>query len=329
VKISKELKTGIVVVFAVGLFIYGFNFLKGRDIFSSTFDLYAVYDHVEGLTSNNSVTLNGFKIGTVREVSIDPKTGKLVVHFVVTNDDARITKQSRAEIYSDGLLGSKALRLVVDANGKTVLDGDTLVGAVEGSLKDEVNAQILPLKGKIEGLVSSIDSVVTVLQVILNKDAREDLEHSFQSISNALSTFERTALRLDTLVASEKVKFADILTKVQSITTNLANNNESLTKAINNFENISDSLAKSNLKSTIDNANLTLSRTAEIMDKINRGEGTLGMLVNDKKLYTDLTKTNTDLDALIVDIKTYPGRYLSIFHRKDRPKKGQNPAPKP
>lgn len=310
-------------VVAVALTVYGFNFLKGRDIFSTKTDLYAVYSDVDGLTSNNTVQINGFKVGTVRDVKLDPKTNKLIVHFIITDDNAIITDSSGCEIFSDGLLGYKAIRITTRPGGKPVKDGDTLRGTNEAGIKDQVSAMVVPLKKKLESLVSSVDSVVQIFQGVLNQNAREDLVHSFASIRNSLATFEKTSIRLDTLVANESARFSDILVKIQAISTNLANNNEPLSKAINNFANISDSLAKSQLKAVIDSASSVMARAAVIMDKINRGEGTIGMLVNDKKLYNDLTKSNADLDALIVDLQKYPGRYLSIFHRKDRPKKSQ------
>jgi phospholipid/cholesterol/gamma-HCH transport system substrate-binding protein len=317
VKYKKEIKTGVVVVCAVALFVYGFNFLKGRDIFSSDKDLYAIYNDIDGLTSNNTVQVNGFKIGTVRDVRLDPRTNKLIVHFIVTDDNALLTDSSECQIFSDGLLGYKAIRVIGHPGGKPVKDGDTLYRATnETGLKDQVGELVLPLKKKLEGLVASIDSVVQIFQAVLNQNAREDLVHSFASIRNSLATFEKTSLRLDTLVASEKDRFSDIMLKIQSISTNLAANNEPLTRAINNFANISDSLAKSKLKTVIDSASSVMARTADIMDKINKGQGTLGMLVNDKKLYVDILKSNADLDALIIDLKANPKRYFSIFGGK-------------
>ncbi len=327
-KITKEIRTGIVVVVAVAITVYGFNFLKGRDIFNTNIDLYAVYSDVDGLTSNNTVQINGFKIGTVRDVKMDPKTNKLIVHFIVTDDNAILTDSSFCEIFSDGLLGYKAIRITTHPGGKPVKDKDTLIGGNEQGIKDQVSAMVIPLKKKLESLVSSVDSVVQVFQAVMNQNAREDLVASFASIRNSLSSFEKTSFRLDTMVASESARFSDILLKIQSISTNLAKNNEPLTKAINNFANISDSIAKSQLKSVIDSASSVMARTALIMDKINRGEGTIGLLVNDKKLYDGLVKSNADLDALIIDLTAHPKRYLSIFGRDKKKKTSTPPPPK-
>lgn len=143
-------------------------------------------------------------------------------------------------------------------------------------------------------------------------------------VSKSLTTFEKIAVNLDDLVVTQSIRFSDILGKIQSISTNLASNNEPLSKAINNFANISDSISKSKLKTVIDSASSIMSRTAVIMDKINTGQGSMGLLINDKKLYEGLNKTTADLDGLILDLKANPKRYFSVFGNGN---KNPNPTP--
>jgi phospholipid/cholesterol/gamma-HCH transport system substrate-binding protein len=322
VKHSKEIKAGLIVVAAIALFIYGFNFLKGRNIFFGSFDLYAVYNQVDGLTANNTIVINGFKVGTVREVTLDPKTNKLIVHFIITDKNAIIMKDSKAEIFSDGLLGYKGIRLFAGV-GKAAEDGDTLIGTNETGLKDQVSAMVSPLKAKLESLVSSIDSVVSIFQVVLGDSSKDDIVASFSNIRITLENLKNTSVNINAMVGEEKEKFSVIMTNIQSISTNLAKNNEPLSRAINNMANITDTIAKSKLKETIANTNATMQQVSAIMTKINNGEGSMGLLINDKKLYNDLNKTSVDLDALLIDMKTYPGRYFSIFGKKDKPPKKQ------
>ncbi|TND09413.1 MAG: hypothetical protein FD123_1219 [Bacteroidetes bacterium] len=338
-KLTREVKTGIVVVVAIALFIYGYNFLKGRDLFSTSTDLFARYERVEGMTANSAVWLNGFKVGQVRDIRLDPKTNDLIVHFTISNSDARIPLNAIARIASDGLLGTKVVQLVIPEGTNTALlddksfaaDGDTLVGDVAKGLQDAVTAEVKPLKDKVQGLVASIDSVVTIIQVILNKDARENLVKSFESIKNALATFEHTAQQLDTLVASERTRLSDIFVKIQSIATNLANNNEKLSKIMSNTEAITDSLAKSNLTQTIDRVNKTMGEVAVIMEKINKGEGSMGLLVNDKKLYNNLDSASAALSRLITDLNEHPKRYVhfSVFGKSDKKKTATPPKKTP
>ena len=201
--------------------------------------------------------------------------------------------------------------------------GDTLRSSVEASLSEEVNRQILPLKAKAEELLSSLDTLVGVVQAILNKEARENLSASFVSIKNALATFELVALRTDTMISSEKEKIAQIMTNFQSISSNLRNNNDNVTRILDNIALISDSLAQADITATVNRAGEAFDHAAEIMEKVNRGEGTIGQLVNNDSLYFHLEASARDLDRLLIDLEKHPNRYVqvSVFGKKDKDKK--------
>lgn len=321
-KISKELKVGVLVTVAIGLLIYGFNFLKGKNLFSTERKFYAIYQNINGLVEANAVSINGFKVGQVRKIEFMPgNTGRILVTMAITNDDIKIPKGSIARIESD-LLGSASIQLVIGAGNIYAQNGDTLNSDIEEDLKKAVDRRIAPLQNKVEGLISSIDSVVVVVQAILDEDARTNLTASFEGIKNAITNLERTSLRLDTLIASEKHKLSSIFTKIESISGNIAANNDKITNVINNFSAISDSLAKANFRQTIDNANNAIASTSSIIEKINRGEGSMGMLINNDSLYRKLDKSAADLDKLLIDLRVNPERYMhfSVFGRKDRNK---------
>lgn len=320
-KISKEVKIGVIVTAALALFIYGFNFLKGRDLFSSSQKFYAVYSTIDGLIEANPVLINGFKIGRVDDIVLAPgSSGRMIVTFTVSDDNVKIPKNSIARIISPDLLGSKAIQIILGTGIEYATNGDTLVSDMQATLSEEVNKQVLPLKTKAENLILSIDSVMVVVQAVFNKDARENLSKSFESIKTAIQTFEKTSLRIDTLVISEKGKLSTIFSKIESISSNFATNNEKLSSVINNFSAISDSLAKTNIKSTIENANAALSAASIIINKINKGEGSIGLLINNDTLYKKLEASSADVDRLLIDIKANPHRYLhfSLFGKKDK-----------
>lgn len=320
-KISKELKTGILVTATIGLGFWGFNLLKGRSLFSNEIVLSTVYENVGGLVSSNPVVLNGYKIGMVREISLHPDmSGKWVVSYAITETDIPIGDSSEAEIISSDLLGSKAINIKL-RKGKQIADGGTLKGSIEKGLGEQVNEQILPLKKKAENLISSIDSIMVIVQAILDKDARASLSASFESIKRALATFEKTALKIDGLVESEQVKLSSILSKVENITATISKNDDKISAAMNNLANISDSIAKSNLIGTINNTNKTLEETSKMLEKVNRGEGSLGALLHDKKLYNDLDSAANSLNVLLEDMQKHPGDYFSIFGKKRKAKK--------
>lgn len=321
-KIKKEVKVGIVTTLALACFIYGFNFLKGRNLFSSQRKFYAVYNNIDGLVEANPLMINGFKVGAVGEIKLaNDTTGNIIVTILLDND-VNVPKNSIARVVSSDILGSKAVQLILGKGTEYAMSGDTLVASQEDNLKASVNKTIAPLQKKAEGLITSIDSVMAVVQQVFNESARQNLAKSFESIKLAIGSLETTSFRLDTMVNSEKSKISSILTKVNVLATTLANNSDKLGNVINNFSNISDSLAKSNLTSAINNADIALGQASTIMTKINSGQGTMGMLVNNDSLYRKLDKSSEDLDKLLKDLRINPERYVhvSVFGRRDRNK---------
>ncbi len=322
-KLSREVKTGLIVTAAIGMLIYGFNFLKGRNIFSSSTNLYAIYKDIGGLVENNPVDINGLKVGQVKSVYMHPdNSGRVVVQLRISETGFKIPKNSQAKISFD-LLGLKTVNIVLGDSKEYVQNNDTISGAIEENLKQQLDRTIAPLKKKVEEMIGSLDTVVTIVKSILDTNARQNLASSFESIKSAFVTFAKTARRLDTLVASEKGKLSVIFSKVESIATTISNNNDKLGSAISNFSNISDSLAKANIKNTLLKVNNAMDQTSQIMNKINKGEGSMGMLVNNQKLYNSLDSASVNLSALLFDMKKYPGRYFSLFGKKDRPPKKQ------
>lgn len=317
VKYSKEIKTGFVVVVAIALFIYGYNFLKGRDIFSTSLDLYVKYDHIDGLTSNNTVQINGFKVGTVRDIELGPD-GKLIVHFVISDDNLVLTDSAIAIIQSGGLLGNMELALLQSPKGKVVEDGDTIRGFNEIGLKDQVNQQLLPLKNKVESLVGSIDSMVVVFSAVLNEESAEDIKASFDNIRLALESFRNTAYNLDTMVESSHRGVTEIVMNMKEFSAMLADNKDTLALALANFKNISDSLAKADLKEAVDNAAKALANANLLLERINREGASAVLMGQDSLILADLRYSNARMEFLLEDIANYPGRYLPFKKKPNR-----------
>jgi phospholipid/cholesterol/gamma-HCH transport system substrate-binding protein len=330
-QISKELKTGIVVTLAIAVFIYGLNILKGRNLFSRTFTVYAVYHSIDGLVVTNPVQLNGYKVGQVKDINLMPDhSGRIIVEMLITESSLKILKGSQAKIVSLNLLGTNAVSLVMTDTLLTpghkagfLADKDTLEGTTEEGLKEGVVRTLAPLQSKAKQLLSSIDSVMEIVQVILNKDARANLSKSFQHISVALTSLEKTALRLDTLVYTEKYRLHSIFANIDHITLMLSENSDKLSNILKNLSSVSDSLAKAKITSTINNASTALGNASSVLDKINRGEGSFGLLVNDKRLYNHLDSASADLDRLLIDLNAHPSRYvhISLIGRKEKTKK--------
>ena len=311
----KYIIIGLVISLTIAVLVWGINYLKGKNFFVKEQEYYVVYNKIEGLTASNPVTINGLRVGQVRDIYFHPdKTGRVIVKFVLTQD-YQIPDSTIAMIYSIDLMGSKGISLNLTHSKKYYNVGDTLFAATEKDLKEQVSAQMLPLKRKAEELMFSMDSVMSVIQYIFNKQTRDNLSKTFESIKMTVRNLESTSVSLDTLMRNEKGKLAIIFDNIESITTNLKNNNEKLTTILTNFSDISDTLAKANIYQTIINANKALADASDILAKIQRGEGSMGLLINDDSLYNNLNRSADNLDKLLYDINQNPKKYVhfSLF----------------
>lgn len=314
-KFSNEIKTGLIVLVAVALLIWGFQFLKGKNLFENRNTFYAVYDRVDGMSESNPVLINGLKVGLVSDIFFhSDSSGRILIKMLI-DKSYKLPDSTVAEIYSIDIMGNRAVRLNLTKHKKYHKSGDTLISSIEQDLKSQVSAQMLPLKVKAEELLLSIDSVMSVIQNIFNENTRENLTKTFASIKATLQNLEHTSIALDTLVQNEKWVLARIFSNIESITLNLKNNNEQITKIMNNLSMVSDSLVQANIKNTIVNANKVLVHANSIMEKINRGEGTFGLLINNDTLYRNLESASKNLDLLMKDLQQNPKRYVhfSIF----------------
>jgi len=299
----------------------GVNYLKGINIFQNQRTYYAVYDNIDGLGQSNPVMLNGFKIGLVKDVKLHPNgQGNLLVEILINDENLQIPDDSKAKIFTSDLLGSKAVDMVLGESMVMAADADTLLSDIESDLATEMKAQLAPLKAKVDDLTAGIEVIITNLQAVFEDEATQELPEVFESLNRTMLTLEQASLGIDAAVAENRTKLSGIMGNVESITGNLVDSNEDLTAVISNFESISDSLAQTNLKGTIEKADAAITDLAEIMEKIDNGEGTIGMLINNDSLHTALNQSNVELQTLINDIYSNPWRYIhvSIFGKKDK-----------
>jgi phospholipid/cholesterol/gamma-HCH transport system substrate-binding protein len=311
-KISKEFRIGFLFVLAIIVLIWGFNFLKNKNILYKEKVLYGIYQNVNGLNPSNPVFISGVKVGQVGRVFFDPSlNGNIIVELVFT-DKFPIPKNSIARIFSTDLMGSKGVEIQLGHGPEIAVNGDTLQADVETSLKDAVNQQIMPLKLKAEDLLSSIDTMVIAVQGVLNKQAIEDLNASIKSIRQTFTNLESTTQNLDTLVVLQSGRLSSILYNIDMITRNLNSNSSEINRVLVNLASVSDTLARSNISGVIQKINTTFTDLANILERVNNGEGTLGLLVKDDKLYNDLQKSASELNLLLEDIRVNPKRYVRI-----------------
>lgn len=313
-KISREVKVGITFIAAAAVFIWGFNFLKGTDLFSKKRLFYAVYDQVNGLDKANKVKVNGLNIGQVSNMSFIPGTSRIAVELYIKND-IQIPSNSVARIYGTDLLGGKAIEINLGDSKELAQPGDTLRAELEQSLMEQVNEQVEPLKRKAIALINSVDSVMTVIQSIFNENTRNSLNTTIANIQNTLGNIQRASSNVDTILSREKTRINTIMGNVESISANLKENNENVTRIFNNFEALSDSLNQADIPQAIRDVRKAAGNLERITGKLEQGEGTAGRMLTDDSLYIQLEETTHALKLLLEDIRNNPKRYVkfSVF----------------
>jgi phospholipid/cholesterol/gamma-HCH transport system substrate-binding protein len=308
-KIANETKVGILAAFSIALLIIGYNFLKGNAIFSDETVLYARYSHVDGLAVSKPVLINGFQIGRVDKLQLQ-SDGSILATLKIKGK-YEIPKSSIAKLESTDLLGSKAIVMALGSGSDYAQDGDTLNANVQKGILETVQ----PVQKKAELIIGKMDSILTSVNSILNPNFQKNVDKSFNSISSTLASLESTSKKVDNLVGSEGSRVSAILANVEAISNNLKQNNQKISSILNNINNITDQVAAANFKQTIENANKAVGDMQTIVNKINTGQGTLGLLVNDTKMYDNLNNASKNLDNLIIDLKANPKRYVhfSVF----------------
>lgn len=311
-KVNKETKIGLIFIVAALLLYWGYNFLKGKDVFTQERTFYAKYYDVSGLSKSDPIYINGLRAGQVNKLEFEPgNTGKIIVELQLSQNYP-LTKNTIAKIVSTDLMGTKAISLFLGDSEEILLDGDTMLTSIESTLQEQMEQTIGPLKNKAEELLSSVAEIIESLQEILNSETSANIKSSLSSLEKSLVNVESVTGNLDSLVINEKNSIELILDNAESITNNLRDNNEHLSSILSNFHEISDSLVAADMASTLRLANKSLSDFSEIMNKINSGEGSIGMLMNNDTLYMELEKSAKDLNLLMEDIRINPGRYVKF-----------------
>ncbi len=312
---GKKLKYSIVGFLGVVILLssyWGFNYLKGTNLFKKTYTYYVVYDRIDGLNTSAPVTVNGFKVGQVDRIELLPGHEGLLKVTISVRQEIKIPLGSTARIYSMDLMGSRGIEMIFTESDNHHKPEDTLIADIEKTLKEEVNLQMLPLKNQAEDLMAEIQNAIEIITYIFNPETRDNLEKTFESIRRTFLHLEGSAGSLESMIAIEANKINAILNNVASITDNLARNNKQITNILNNISIITDSIAAANILSTINNANDAIANFNSVVDKINSGEGTMGMLINDDKLYKDLDNAAKSLDKLLEDLRLNPKKYVNF-----------------
>jgi len=302
---SKEIKSLILVIAGIILFLLGFNFLKGTSFFSNQIQLFAIYKNVEGLQNGTSVNLNGLNIGKVTSIDLLEDTSVIVTFNI--RDDLKFSKNSIAELYESGLIGGKSIAIIpkFDSNS-SFKSGDTLQSRIKPGLTQTISDRIVPLESKIESILTNADSLFMDMNDVLDLSSKRDLRSIISNLNSTLDKVNSISFSLDKIIQSELNNIRNTVSNFNDISSNVKVFSDSI-----NYNDFNKSLSQ------INNASVKLN---SILEKIDKSQGDIGKLINDDNLYTNLDATLFELNKLIIDFRSNPKRYVhfSIFGKKNK-----------
>ena len=302
---NKEFKIGFFAIASIIALVFGVNYLKGINILNDNSDFYAVYENIGGLQVGSPVLVNGYKVGMVSNIDLLTEQNQNLLVTISLDKEFDMAKNTVCKIVNQDLMGTKGIALILGDTDELVRGGDTLISGIEGTLQDEVNAQILPLKLKAEELIGSVDSVMMIVTAVLNKDTRENLRNSLSSLDKTFELMSQTMVKVDSMVDINDDRIAKVVKNLESITSNLESSNGEIKTILTNFATLSDSLVKADIATVLQNV-------SDITTKINNGEGSIGLFLKDDKIYANFEKSTRELASLLEDIKKNPSRYVNF-----------------
>jgi phospholipid/cholesterol/gamma-HCH transport system substrate-binding protein len=312
IKVSNESKVGALAAIAITLLILGFNFLKGKNVFQKKSTNYVVFSKTEGLNISDPIKINGLRVGAVEAMTEkDADLTGIIVSFHLIRE-LNIPKDSYCKI-SSSPLGSGTIQITLGNSKEFLKDGDTIKGIDSKSMMESVSESINPTIENVNRTINSLDSTIKKIGNIFDDNAN-------RNISIMIKELSQSSTRLNAMLKPGTGSLAKTMENIEGITNNFEHNNDSITALINNITKVSNDLTKAQLDKSI----ATLSSAAEnlnlILGSIREGKGTMGMIMNDKKLYENLNGTANSLNILLQDFRIHPKRYVqfSVFGKKDK-----------
>jgi phospholipid/cholesterol/gamma-HCH transport system substrate-binding protein len=307
-KISREIKTAILVIASILLFIWGYSFLKGRDLLSNYTTFYVKYKNVDGLVASSQVVINGMVVGKVNSITLLEDWTSLVELQI--NGDYKIPKNSYAQLYSPGPIGGKQISIIPNLNSKVqAQSGDYLLSDSKLGLTEIVSNEIKPIKNKLTDVLNNANTMLINVNDVMDEKTKVNLKKSIENLNDVLIELKQAETSVNKMLAENKTKINTTITNLETTSTN--------------FSKISDSISKANLTQVVKNLEKTLETVDKLMADVQAGKGTFGKLAKDEVLYTNFTKTSKELELLLQDLRLNPTRYVnvSLFGKKNKPYK--------
>lgn len=308
-KISNEFKVGATALIAIAVFIWLFNYMKGTNIINRASVYYAVYDEIGGLVESSPVEINGYKVGTAQSIEFLPG-GRLVVKLSIEKD-FDLPVNTVAEITTASILAGMKVQLVLGNGPGTYVSGDTITGRLAVSILDKVENEFGPIKDKVDKMVTSLDSVISSINEIMNPEFKKNLNNSMNNLSN-------TTDDISNILSSKEKELKATIDNISTFSKMLAENSDLMGKTFVNLKSVTDSIASADLYTTVQNLKNSLERTSVLLENLNKGKGTAGQILTNDSLYINMNNSLESLDLLLIDLKTNPKKYVhfSVFGGK-------------
>ena len=306
-KLSREIKTAVLVIASVVLFIWGYSFLKGKALFANYKTFYVTYTNVEGLVKSAPVTLNGLAIGKVNDIRINETNGAIVVELQITSDFP-ISSTSAAVLYEPGFIGGKQIAIEPDFKNKTLAeDGQELPGELKLSLTASIQEKLVPLQAKFETVLVEVEKLLQGVNSVLDKKSQDNLKITLAELSKTMVEIHAASANVNSILTDNKSDLKGVVTNFKKVSTD--------------FAKISDSLTKADLGKTVKSFNTSLAKVDAILLDLEAGKGSAGKLLKDEALYSNLKSTTKEMELLLQDVRLFPTRYInvSVFGKKNKP----------
>lgn len=305
-KLTKEVKTGILAIGAILLLIFGYSFLKGTNLLEKNREFFVKYQNVEGLGIAAPVTINGLTVGKVQDISFANQKGSLIVKFSIEKD-FEFSKNSVVRIYSAGLLGGKSLGIYPQYDAANMAkSGDTLVGDVEDGMLTAVSKALGPLEKKVSNTLATVDTLLFSVNEIVDEETRKNLKQAIGHLNNTLNSFSGVSENLNHILSNNTGKLDNTFTN--------------LDRTADNLSRLTDSLAQLETGKLVTDLQNVVDKMNAIVSGVDNGEGSIGKLLKDDKLYENLEGASRQLEQLLQDVKLNPKRYvhISVFGKKNK-----------
>ena len=314
IKLKREAKIGLFAILTLAALYWGVNFLKGRDLFNRNNTYYAQYEQVNGVQTSSSVFIKGLKVGVVTNISYDPAKSDMVVIELSIKPKYTIPENSEARIFSDGVLGGKALEIRLGDSPKLLADGDTLRSVMDKDFLEVAGSEFEGMKQKATVLIDNINQTLDNVNKVLSENAA--------NVNKTIENLADISGSVGEVVKGQQRDLRSIISNISHLSRTLKQNSERIDNIVANVEGFTDSLKRSDIPALVDHLSATLAELDTTINQINSGDGTLGKLLSDDRLYDSLVTASSNLAALLEDVKANPGRYvhISVFGGRNKEK---------